>query len=369
MSEMASGVLASTRKGGGVLRDPKRSFRADPTDPVVPRPLMQKYGLVSGARIEGPLAKGGGRGPALADVTSICGLTPEQFKKREAFEDLVPITPVDRFDLGALGDLSMRAVDLLAPLGKGSRGLIAAPPKTGKTELIRGMARAIHAGDPDTRVIVLLIDERPEEVTMFRRGVEAEVLASSNDHGPKDHLNLTELTLDHIKVELECGNDVVVLVDSITRMGRAFNLGARGGRTMSGGVDSEALVVPRKFFGLARNIENGGSVSIIATALIDTGSRMDEVIFQEFKGTGNSEIMLDRSLSEKRIFPAIDISGSGTRRDEALLGDDDAARMGMVRRTLSERRPAEAMEAFLVALAKHDDNRSFLDSVPMGPGR
>jgi len=369
MADTVEGILQSTKKGGAVLRDPVRSFRPDPSDPIVPRPLVQRHALVEGARVLGPVrGGGGGRAPELADVAAVCGLAPDAYRRRTPFKDLVAISPTERFDLGASGDKAMRVVDLVAPLGKGSRALIASPPKAGKTELIKHIAIAIRAGDPDARIIVLLIDERPEEVTMFRRGVEAEVLSSSNDQSPAEHVALAELTLAHVRVELECGHDVVVLVDSITRMGRAFNLGSRGGRTMSGGVDAGALEVPRRFFGLARNIEGGGSVTIVATALIDTGSRMDDLIYEEFKGTGNSEIVLDRRMAEQRLYPAIDISLSGTRREDELVGPETARRLGAIRRTLSERRPPEAMAALLQALEAHPDNASLLAAIPLAKG-
>ncbi len=364
MTDTVQGILKLTKKAG-VLRDPKRSFRQDPSDPFVSRQLIDRYGLVEGARVSGPV-KWGGRGPQLTDVARICGLEPEAFRRRTGFADLVAISPNERFDLGAAGNMAMRVVDVVAPIGKGTRGLIASPPKAGKTEIIQKMAQGIRADQPDTRIIVLLIDERPEEVTMFRRAVDAEVLSSSSDQSPKEHVELAELTLAHVRVELECGHDVVVLVDSLTRMGRAFNLkGSGSGRTMSGGVDSGALEVPRRFFGLARNIEDGGSVTIIATALIDTGSRMDDLIFEEFKGTGNSEIVLDRRLAEQRLFPAIDIAASGTRRESELFSDDDGRRIAMIRKTLAERRMEDALTALIKALEKHPDNAAFLASVPL----
>ncbi|MBI5135855.1 MAG: transcription termination factor Rho [Nitrospirae bacterium] len=367
MTDIVQGILQLTKKAG-VLRDPRRSFRPDPSDPVVPRPLIDRFALVEGARVSGP-CRWGGRGPELTGVDMVCGLAPGDFKRRTGYADLVAISPTARFNLGAAGDMSMRVVDIVAPIGKGTRGLIASPPKAGKTEIIKGMAQGIRAGHPDTRIIVLLIDERPEEVTMFRRAVDAEVLSSSSDQSPREHVELAELTLAHVRCELECGHDVVLLVDSLTRMGRAFNLkGSGSGRTMSGGVDAGALEVPRRFFGLARNIEGGGSVTIIATALIDTGSRMDDLIFEEFKGTGNSEIVLDRRLAEQRVFPAIDIAASGTRREAELFSPDDAERIAMIRKTLAERRAEDAVTALVKALEKHPDNAAFLASVPL-PGR
>ncbi|MDH4230254.1 MAG: transcription termination factor Rho [Nitrospirota bacterium] len=363
MTDTVRGILKLT-KNGGVLRDPRRSFRADPSDPTVPRALIDRFRLVEGADVEGPLRRGG-RGQELGDVSGVCGLSPEAFRNRTPFADLVAVSPTRRFNLGAAGDLSMRVVDVVAPVGMGTRGLIASPPKAGKTEIIRKMAQGMRADCPEARIIVLLIDERPEEVTMFRRQVDAEVLSSSSDQNTAEHVELAELTLAHVRAELECGHHVVLLVDSLTRMGRAFNLkGSGSGRTMSGGVDSGALEVPRRFFGLARNIEGGGSVTILASALIDTGSRMDDLIFEEFKGTGNSEIVLDRRLAEQRIFPAIDIAASGTRREAELFSPEDAERIALVRKGLAGRPPAEAMRALLKALEAHPDNAAFLASIP-----
>jgi transcription termination factor Rho len=306
------------------------------------------------------------KAPQLNSVESVCGLTSEQFNKRTLYTHLIAIDPSDRFQLAATGEMSMRVVDLLAPIGKGTRGMIVSPPKAGKTTLLEQIARAIQAGDPQTRILVLLIDERPEEVTHFRRAVDAEVIASSSDRSIEEHVALAELMLAHVRTELECGRDIVLLVDSLTRMGRVFNLRGRGrGRTMSGGLDAGALEIPRRFFGLARNIENGGSVTIIATALIDTGSRMDQLIFEEFKGTGNSEIVLDRALAEARIFPAINVAASGTRKEERLYDPDHIKRLATIRRGLVDRKPKDAMTSLLNALESHPTNEEFLQSIPL----
>ncbi len=309
--------------------------------------LIRTCHLTDGATVEG-VAHRGKKGYQLDTVERVCGLPPDQFRNRTRFDRLTPIDPKERFRLGDNGNPSMRIVELIAPIGKGTRGLIVAPPKTGKTRLLEEMAGAIHTADPNTRIIVLLIDERPEEVTHFRRNVPAEVLASSNDQSIESHVNLAELTLAHIRSELECGRDIVVLLDSITRMGRAFNIhGAGVGRTMTGGLDARALEIPRRFFGLARNVENGGSVTVIATALIDTGSRMDEHIFQEFKGTGNSEIVLDRSLAQARIFPAINILASGTRKEELLYTSQEIRWLQVLRRHLADSDAKTAMQDLL----------------------
>ena len=297
-----TGVFKKAQRGAGVLLDPAFSFQPGPDDVKVPAGLVRQYGLVDGATVVGQ-AQGGKRGPTLAQVTTIAGGTPDEWKRRTAFGRLTAINPHERFDLSVTGEPAMRVIDLVAPIGKGTRGLIVAPPKAGKTILLQQIAAAVHADDPDIRIILLLVDERPEEVTHFRRSVPGQVLASSNDQSIRDHMALAELTLAHVRCELEMGHDVVVLVDSLTRMARASNLhGAGSRRTLTGGVDAGALEMPRRFFGLARKIEHAGSVTVIATALIGTGSAMDDLIFEEFKSTGNSEIVLDRELAEARVY-------------------------------------------------------------------
>lgn len=364
MPETAGGLLKLKKSGGGVLCDPLHPFGANAHDIVVPPRLVRAYALVHGAHVTGPVRKHK-TAAQLVGVRSVCGLSPERFKKRTPYTHLVAIDPSERFQLAATGEMSMRVVDLLAPIGKGTRGLIVSPPKAGKTTLLQQMATAIGAGDPETRVIVLLIDERPEEVTHFRRTVEAEVIASSSDRSIAQHTALAELMLAHVATELECGRHIVVLVDSLTRMGRVFNLKGRGrGRTLSGGLDARALEIPRRFFGLARNIENGGSVTIIATALIDTGSRMDQLIFEEFKGTGNSEIVLDRGLAEARVFPAINVAASGTRKEERLYDPAHMKRLATIRRGLVERQPKDAMTALLKGLGSYPTNEEFLEAIP-----
>lgn len=369
MSDKASGVLQSLHRGSsGFLRDPARSFQPSSEDIWVSSKLIRSYNLADGAIVEGT-AHRGKKGYQLNSVESVCGLTPDEFRSRIRFDRLTPIDPNVRFRLGDNGNVSMRIVELIAPIGKGTRGLIVAPPKTGKTRLLEEIAVAIHAAKPKTRIIVLLIDERPEEVTHFRRNVPAEVLASSNDQAVQSHINLAELTLAHIRCELECGGDIVVLLDSITRMGRAFNLqGAGVGRTMTGGLDAKALEIPRRFFGLARNIENGGSVTVIATALIETGSRMDDHIFQEFKGTGNSEIVLDRSLAQARIFPAINILASGTRKEELLYTEDEIKWLNVLRRHLADSDARTAMQDLLGLVGATPSNDKLFQR-GAGPGQ
>jgi len=365
MAEITHGILQSTKKGAGVLRDLARPFGPGARQILVPAQLMREHHLVDGAIVTGP-TRSGKRGAELAAVESVCGLPPDSFSARTPYTRLTAIDPCERFPLAASGDTSMRVIDLVAPIGKGTRGLIVSPPKAGKTMLLEKIARGIRAADAEARIIVMLIDERPEEVTYFRRAVDAEVFASSNDQSVRQHVALSELMLAHIRTELECGHDVVVLVDSLTRMGRTFNLrgsGRGGGRSLSGGLEAGALEIPRRFFGLARNVEDGGSVTIIATALVDTGSRMDQVIFEEFKGTGNSEIVLDRELAQARMFPAIDISASGTRKEELLYSPDDVRRLARLRQMLADRSPKDALALLLKLLQKYPTNEQLLQSI------
>lgn len=359
MSEV-SGVLQTLPRGSGFLRDHTRSFQPGPEDAWVSPKLIREHDLVEGAVVTGERQRGD-KGYQLASVTAVCGLPPEQFRTRTRFERLPAVDPDQRFRLGEGGNVSMRVVDLIAPIGKGTRGLIVASPKTGKTRLLEDIANAIRASEPQTRIVVLLIDERPEEVTHFRRNVDAEVLASSNDQSVESHIKLAELTLAHVRCELECGRDVVVLVDSLTRMARAFNKRDVGrGRTMTGGLEATALEIPRRFFGLARNIEDGGSVTVMATALIDTGSRMDDFIFEEFKGTGNCEIVLDRTLAESRIFPAINILASGTRKEERLYTEAETRWLAALRRHLADLDAKAAMTTLLKLLERAPTNEALM---------
>lgn len=366
LDNRVTGILQLTSRGAGALRDPARSLQATPDDTIVPAALIREYKISEGATLRGPTQRGK-LGFELASLDSICGLAPEVYQRRKPFADLVAISPRVRFNLAVTGEVSLRVVDLISPIGKGTRGLIVAPPKTGKTILLEQLARAIQADQPKTRLIMLLIDERPEEVTHFRRALDVEVFASSNDHSLDEHVALAELTMAHMRAELEAGNDVVVLVDSLTRMARAYNLHGQGARrTMSGGVDAKALEIPRRFFGLARNIENGGSITILATALIETGSRMDELIFQEFKGTGNSEIVLDRELAEARIFPAINLNASSTRNEELLYNADDMARLAKMRRWLASGKSKQAMNGLLKLIGQTKDNEELLRRIRLG---
>jgi len=358
-----SGVLEVVERRGGFLRSAERSFHPDPGDAFVSPQLINQFGLVTGAVVCGAI-QAAKPSPRLTDVQSVCGLTPEAYRARPPFTQLQAINPDRRFHLGVGGNPSMRIVDLVAPVGRGTRGLIVAPPKTGKTRLLEELTIAIHADAPEARIVVLLIDERPEEVTHFRRQVPAEVLASSSDQAVEKHVHLANMCMAQVRCELECGHEVVVMVDSITRMGRAFNQhGSGSGRTMSGGLDSRALEIPRKFFGMARNVENGGSITVIASALIETGSRMDDMIFEEFKGTGNSEIVLDRTLADSRVFPAINLRGTGTRRDELLYSAAEMSAINKLRRRILDMPPPQAIETLLKLLEQFPTNEDLLKSL------
>jgi transcription termination factor Rho len=361
--ESATGVLKISDNGAGILGNPKKSFRAMPDDVFVAAELIRKYSLVEGASLTGEAKKSRGQ-LRLTDIATICGLSPDEFVKRTPYTNLTAIDPDQRFDLSISEDKGMRIIDLIAPIGKGTRGLIVSPPKAGKTTILERLANAINKFDPNTRIIMLLIDERPEEVTHISRSVTAEVFASTKDQSAQEQVELANLLLSNIRIELECGRDLVVLVDSLTRMGRAYNVNSsNSGKTLSGGIDANALEIPRRFFGLARNIENGGSVTIIATALVDTGSRMDELIFQEFKGTGNSELILERKLAEKRIFPAININESGTRKEEKLHSPDNISAIYKIRRELADLDPETAMESLLQLIEQYPTNEELLKSL------
>jgi len=298
----------------------------------------------------------------VATATTLNGLDPEAWAKRTPFKTLVAEDPTERIRLELeAGELSTRVVDLIAPIGKGQRCLIVAPPKAGKTVLLQKIARSITSNHPEIHLIVLLIDERPEEVTDMRRTVRGEVVASSSDELARNHVQVAEIAIERAKRLVECGRDVVVLLDSITRLSRAYNTEQRGsGRVLSGGIDARTMEKPRRFFGAARKAVGGGSLTVIGTALVDTGSRMDEVIFQEFKGTGNTEIVMDRGLFDRRVFPAIDISKTGTRKEEKLYSADEFPRVTLLRRVLAPLRPAESMQLLTERLAKYPTNAEFL---------
>ncbi len=370
--QRASGVLEINEKGFGFLRQSENNYLPGQNDIFVSRNLIQKFSLREGVQVIGEASPSqNGRGAKQSDqmtaVEEINGVSPDEYARIADFSQLVSIDPTERLELSAGNDnMSMRVLDLIAPIGKGQRGLIVAPPKTGKTTIIEEIAEAVANNHPDIHLAVLLIDERPEEVTHLKRRVRGEVTASSADQGSDLHLQIARLVLERVKRMVECGRDVVLLLDSITRLARASNREtSRRGRTMSGGVDSRALEFPRKFFGAARNAEGGGSLTIMGTALIDTGSQMDEVIFQEFKGTGNLEIVLDRRLAERRIFPAIDISKSGTRKEEKLFNSDDLPGIYLLRRALAGKNSVDAMETLLKGLAETRNNQEFLSRLKL----
>src|SRR4051812_9986344 len=362
-----SGVLEMHPKGYGFLRDPSRNFKVATSDVYVGSPLLSKFQLRQGVKLTGLVHEPRqGEGPRLAELLEIEGRTPEQYLGLRGFDDLTAVDPheVIRLETGS-EPLGMRVMDLLTPIGRGQRGLIVAPPRTGKTILLQQMAAAVAANHPELHLIVLLIDERPEEVTEMRRSVRGEVIASSNDHTPEEHIRLAQLAVDRAKRIAEGGGQVLILLDSLTRLARAYNKGSNSGRTMSGGVDIKALDVPKRLFGAARKFEEGGSLTVLATCLIETGSRMDELIFQEFKGTGNMECVLDRRLADRRVWPAIDIQQSGTRKEERLFTPETLARVTLLRRTLAGMKPVEAMEGLGKQLGKFPSNAEFLDKIGM----
>jgi len=358
------GVLDVNVKGqNACLRSASKNFLPYPDDPEIPKHLVQKLRLRPGQHI---VAQAAPRGKLVVQrVDLVDGAPPEEAWNRPDFSSLTVIDPVRRIRLETTPDeLTTRVIDLIAPIGFGQRALIVAPPKTGKTIMLQKIAQAITRNHPTAHLMVLLIDERPEEVTDMRRSIRGEVYASSSDRASSDHLQVAEMTLERARRLVEKGEDVVILLDSITRLARAYNKEIESsGRTLSGGVDSKALEKPKRIFGAARNCEEGGSLTIIGTALIDTGSRMDEVIFEEFKGTGNMEITLDRALAEKRIFPAINIPQSGTRKEEKLFTEKEYEKIRLLRMALSNYKPVEAMEKLLGKLREFRTNEDFLAAV------
>ena len=358
------GVLEVLQDGFGFLRSPEANYLPGPDDIYVSPSQVRRFGLRTGDTVEGQIRapKDGERYFALLKVNSINFEPPENVRHRINFDNLTPLYPNEKLRLEVddptKKDLTTRVIDLVAPVGKGQRALIVAPPRTGKTVMLQNMAHAIAANHPEVYLIVLLIDERPEEVTDMARSVKGEVISSTFDEPASRHVQVTEMVLEKAKRLVEHKRDVVILLDSITRLARAYNtVVPSSGKVLTGGVDANALQRPKRFFGAARNIEEGGSLSIIATALIDTGSRMDEVIFEEFKGTGNSEIILDRKLSDKRTFPAIDITKSGTRKEELLVDKGQLSKMWVLRRILMPMGVIDAME-FLVDKLKHSKNNA-----------
>jgi transcription termination factor Rho len=368
-ADFREGILEIHQEGYGFLRSPKNNYLQGQEDVYVSLSQIKRFGLRTGDRIAGLIkipTEMDGKYPALVKIESINGRTPEEIKKRPFFDDLTPFFPEEKFKLEREDEenYSMRVVDLFTPIGKGQRGLIVSPPRAGKTVLLQEIAKSIRKNHPEVYLIILLIDERPEEVTDWKRKVDAEIISSTFDEPAERHAQVSQIVLEKAKRMVELGENVAILLDSLTRMTRAYNvLAPHSGRTMSGGLDATALHMPKKFFGSARNIENGGSLTIIATCLIETGSRMDDVIYEEFKGTGNMEIILDRRLSDKRIFPAIDLKRSGTRREELLLSQNVLNKVWILRKILSEMTPDEAMEFLLQKMKLYKTNEEFLKAM------
>ncbi|MGZ9809136.1 transcription termination factor Rho [Pseudoroseicyclus sp. H15] len=365
------GVLEVLQDGFGFLRSPEANYLPGPDDIYVSPDMIRQYSLRTGDTVEGVIAEPGEneRYFALTSVESINFEDPERARHKVAFDNLTPLYPDERLNMeiendAASKDRSARIIDLVAPIGKGQRGLIVAPPRTGKTVLLQNIARSIEVNHPEAYLIVLLIDERPEEVTDMQRSVKGEVVSSTFDEPAQRHVAVSEMVIEKAKRLVEHKRDVVILLDSITRLGRAFNTTVpSSGKVLTGGVDANALQRPKRFFGAARNIEEGGSLTIIATALIDTGSRMDEVIFEEFKGTGNSEIVLDRKVADKRVFPAMDILKSGTRKEDLLVDKADLQKTYVLRRILNPMGTTDAIEFLISKLKQTKTNSDFFDSM------
>ncbi|MEQ3661195.1 MAG: transcription termination factor Rho [Flavobacterium sp.] len=363
----SEGVLEMMPDGYGFLRSSDYNYLSSPDDIYLSQSQIRLFGLKTGDTVKGVVRppKEGEKYFPLVRVSKINGHDPQEVRDRISFEHLTPIFPKEKFNIAEKqSTVSTRIIDLFSPIGKGQRGMIVAQPKTGKTMLLKEIANAIAANHPEVYLIVLLIDERPEEVTDMQRSVKGEVIASTFDREPQEHVKIANIVLEKAKRLTECGHDVVVLLDSITRLARAYNtVQPASGKVLSGGVDANALQKPKRFFGAARNVENGGSLSIIATALTDTGSKMDEVIFEEFKGTGNMELQLDRRIANKRIFPAIDLVSSSTRRDDLLLDDSTVQRMWIMRKYLADMNPIEAMDFIHDRFRKTANNEEFLISM------
>ena len=353
--------------GYGFLRSSDYNYLSSPDDIYLSTSQIKLFGLKTGDTVKGVVRppKEGEKYFPLIKVLKINGHDPQVVRDRISFEHLTPIFPQEKFNIAERqSTLSTRIIDLFSPIGKGQRGMIVAQPKTGKTILLKDIANAIAANHPEVYLLVLLIDERPEEVTDMQRSVKGEVIASTFDREPQEHVKIANIVLEKAKRLVECGHDVVILLDSITRLARAYNtVQPASGKVLSGGVDANALQKPKRFFGAARNVENGGSLSIIATALTETGSKMDEVIFEEFKGTGNMELQLDRRIANKRIFPAIDLVSSSTRRDDLLLNEATVQRMWIMRKYLADMNPVEAMDSMFDRFKRTKNNEEFLISM------
>ena len=363
----SKGVLEVLPDGYGFLRSADYNYLPSTDDIYVSPSQIKKFSLRTGDFVSGQVRppKEGERFFALLRVEAVNGIDPNKVRGRTLFDNLTPVYPTKKLELeSAPGEYSMRVMDLLAPIGKGQRGLIVSPPKTGKTILLQKIANSVARNNPEVKIIILLIDERPEEVTDMERLVQGEVISSTFDEPAERHVQVANMVIEKAKRLVEANEDVVILLDSITRLARAHNIVVpHSGRILSGGVDSNALHKPKRFFGAARNIEDGGSLTIIATALIDTGSRMDDVIFEEFKGTGNMELVLDRNLSDRRIFPEMDVNRSGTRKEELLIKEDDLAKLWILRKIISDFSSIEAMEFLLDKMRGTKNNKEFINNM------
>ena len=365
---MTRGILELSDKGFGFLRQESKNYQPSKDDVFVNPNIARELQLREGLLIEGEMVPTNRGGYEVMNITKVNGIKFEKYKKTTLFNSLTVIDPIEPFHLETDAEtVSTRCLDLFCPIGKGTRGLIVAPPRSGKTVLLKQIAHSISTNHPEVDLMVLLVDERPEEVTDFKRSTKGQVFASSNDEDLKSHVRIPKLVIEIAKRKVEFGKDVVILMDSLTRVARAFNnYGSNSGRTMSGGLDSRAMEIPRKIFAAARNAEEGGSLTILATILVDTGSRMDELIFQEFKGTGNMELVLDRGMAERRIFPAIDLYKSGTRKEEKLLPADVLSKVHLLRRELAGRNPIEATESIVRAMQKTKANTELLNMLAKG---
>lgn len=372
----ACGVLETTQEHHGYIRNEEEHLQSMASDPFIPIQIMRQYNLYAGVEVVGSLRqpRGGDKNLVVNEITEVAGVPVDEWKKESSFESLTALFPEERLFMEIEGqetkDLTRRLIDLVAPIGKGQRGLIVAPPRVGKTVLMKKMIQSIEHNHPEVEVIVLLIDERPEEVTDLRESVKAKIVASTFDEKPQKHIQVANTALNRAKVLVENGKDVVLFVDSITRLTRAHNsCNSSNSRMMSGGIDSNSLQNVKQFFGTARNIENGGSLTILGTTLVSTGSRMDQVIFEEFKGTGNMELYLDREIAAQRIYPAINLSMSGTRKDELLMAADEHMLIGQIKKTLSSMIPKDAIVHLMEKLSKHKSNTEFLMAVRNATGQ
>ncbi len=360
------GILEPTENKSGILLDLSRGGKTTPHDPFVPRELLRRFKLRKGSHLTANAASDNKYGnPKVRFIETVDGLSIKERKNQFRFDQLTTIQPKEKLTLEVSdGRMTSRIIDMFCPIGKGQRSLIVAPPRTGKTTILHDIAKGVEENHPECHLMVLLVDERPEEVTDFRRSVPAEIYASSNDEEVKNHLRVAELAIERAKRLVETGKDVVLLLDSITRLSRAYNAATgKGGRTMTGGLDARALEKPRQIFAAARNSEEAGSLTIVATALVETGSKMDELIFQEFKGTGNSEIVLDRKVAELRLWPAINLAASGTRKEEDLLSPEVLEKSSFVRRAMAPMKIVDAAETLIERMEKTADNKEFLNLI------